>query len=219
VQLTDADRATFVTAYPGMRLAPSTKVAGRLYEGDFHFRAGAAGRPDVEDHFELLICVPEGRNSLPEVWETGGRIGRVPDNHVSSDGSLCLGTELSLRIVLGPNPDLMKFIELCLIPYLAGTRWREDGDGSYINGELPHYEKGLIKDYQEILGVSGPDAIHWGLKLASLRRRVANKKACPCHSGRRLGRCALRLRLNALRKSVPRAALAGIAEKLTISSV
>jgi len=214
VQLTDADRAAFVAAYPGMRLAPSTKVAGRLYEGDFHFHAGAVGRVDVEGHFELLILIPEGRHSLPAVWEIAERIERIPDNHVSSDGSLCLGTELSLRIVLGPNPTLMKFIERCLIPYLAGTRWREDGDGSYINGELPHYEEGLITDYQEILGVNGHEAIRQSLKLASLRRRVANKKTCPCHCGRRLGRCNLRFRLNKLRNSVPRSALSGIAEKV-----
>jgi hypothetical protein len=214
VQLTDADGAAFVAAYPGMRLAPSNKVAGRLYTGNFHFRAGAPGRPDIEDQFKLDIWVPEGRTALPQVWEIGDRIERIPDNHISSDGSLCLGTELTLRLALGRNPELMTFIELCLIPYLAGTRWREDGNGSYINGELPHYEQGLIKDYEEILRVRGSAAIYKSLKLASLRRRVANKRACPCQCGRRLGRCDLHARVNRLRNSVDRSTLAAIADKV-----
>jgi hypothetical protein len=215
VQLSDADKAAFVAAYPGMRLVPKASTAARIYEGTFHFHGAARGYPDVEDRFHLRIVILEDSFSIPKVQEIGGRIKREPDQHVNGDGTLCLGTDLRIRTKLGTEPTLMRFVERCLIPYLAGTRWREDGLGSYINGELPHYGAGVIEDYQEILGVRGAQAIQRGLILASLRRRVANKRSCPCGCDERLGRCELRFRLNALRYQVPRSALAGIAKDLS----
>ena len=184
------------------------------YEGDFHFRASVSGSPDIEDHFQLLIVIPEAKSVLPIVQEVGNRILRKADNHVNGDGTLCLGSELRLLQLIGRGQRFSDFIRLCLIPYLVGTRQREDGTGSYLNGELPHNDAGLIEEYQQMLSVKGEHAIKVALHLASKRRRVANKKPCPCNCGRRLGRCQVRLALNGLRLRVSRSALREMSAKL-----
>lgn len=155
---------------------------------------------------------PEFPAILPSVWETAKRI---PDDfHKLEDNALCLGSPLGLRVSLGPQPDLIKFVERCLIPYLFGfVQFERTAVMPF--GELAHGNRGLLDEYKVLLGVPNDRACIELLKLAGLKKRIANKRLCPCGSGLRLGRCHNR-RVNRLRPLGSRAWFRFQAETLDI---
>lgn len=196
------DISAFLRRFPRMSLVPSTEGTA-TFEGFLDFIASPPGGTVVDDTYELRIEVHPNR--LPKVWESGGRIKRNADHHVYGDGSLCLGSPLRLSLMLSEEKSsVVGFVERCAIPFLYAASLRERGEKGFVFGELTHGEPGLLQDYEAILGLRGREAIREGLRLLSLRRRVANKCACPCRCGKRLGKCPVHVRLNALRKIMPR---------------
>jgi hypothetical protein len=69
--------------------------------------------------------------------------------------------------------------------------------------ELEHGNSELLQHFAALFGVPGRASALEFVRAASLRRRVANKMACPCGSSRRLGRCHNR-RVNRLRALLDR---------------
>ena len=107
---------------------------------------------------------------------------------------------------MGGSPSLLRFVERCVIPYLYGYSYSVK-HGAPPFGELAHGELGSLQDLAGLLGVQDFALAARYCMLAATKRRRANKQACPCGTGRRLGRCHNR-RVNALRKRVGRAVLA-----------
>jgi hypothetical protein len=109
----------------------------------------------------------EGTQHFPErmalAWETGGRI--PPDYHKLTNGALCLGSRVRLRLQMGGSPSVLRFLERCVIPYLLGYSYSVK-HGAPPFGELAHGELGSLQDLAGLLGV----------------------EACPClpllHAGR-----------------------------------
>ena len=188
----------FLTEYPGMSLKPRRNVETKI-QGHFEFRATGFDRA-TEDDFELEILVNKAfPNSIPEFKETGGKIPRISDYHVNPDGTLCLGSHLRLKRILFETPNFNSFIEKCLVPYLFNVSVKLRHGGKFVTGELAHGTEGIIQDYKDLLGLRSPDQIVNALYLLGMRRRVANKKMCPCNCGLLLGRCAFHNRLNIYR--------------------
>jgi hypothetical protein len=203
--------AELLTRYPELRLVPSGSMDLRV-EGRLRYCANGKKTEVIEDSYDVRIETPE---TFPEgmalSWETGGRI--PPDYHKLTNGALCLGSRVALRLQMGGSPSLLRFVERCLIPYLYGY-WYWVKHGAPPFGELAHGELGSLQDLAGLLGVDDLAlAARYG-RLAATKRRLANKQSCPCGSGRRLGRCHNR-RVNALRKRVGRRVL--VAEMRTIS--
>ena len=69
--------------------------------------------------------------------------------------------------------------------------------------DLPHEEAGLLKDYMKLFEAPSPEHAIQFLERLGERKRVANKRACPCGSGRRVGRCH-HLQFEKLRQVRPR---------------
>lgn len=139
---------------------------------------------------------------LPTAYEHGGRI---PDDfHQFRDGNLCLGSRLRLLSLVHRDPTLLGYAHRCLIPYLYGYSHKERF-GSLPFDELEHGAKGVLDDYCSMFRVDSQDIALALLELLGLRRRVANKRPCPCGSGNLLGRCHHRA-LNRLRPIQSRAA-------------
>jgi hypothetical protein len=166
----------------------------------------------IEDGYDVRIEAPE---TFPErmalAWETGGRIRS--DYHKLTNGALCLGSRVRLRLQMGGSPSLLRFVERCVIPYLYGYSYSVKY-GAPPFGELAHGEFGSLQDMAALLGVDDLALAARYCMLAATKRRRANKQRCPCSSGRRLGRCHNR-KVNALRNRVGRAVLAS--EMRTIS--
>ena len=56
-------------------------------------------------------------------------------------------------------------------------------------GDLAHGAEGIREDLRLLFGVDRESAVLPFVRLVAMRKRHANKRVCPCGSGRRLGRC------------------------------
>jgi len=186
--------------YPGLRLRPVTasqvKVAGVLV-----FSAEAPGKELIEDEYEIEIAIPERFPKwIPTVRETRGRI--PPNFHKLDDGSLCLGSPTRLLLMLSESPSILAFVERCIVPYLYGYSYYMK-HGTMPFGELSHRQQGIHEDLAAIFGIEQVEAARGFVRLASMKKRRANRRPCPCGSNRRLGKCH-RLRVNDLRSRLGR---------------
>ncbi|MEQ1871182.1 MAG: SEC-C metal-binding domain-containing protein [Vicinamibacterales bacterium] len=185
-------------------MIPAGAMALRV-EGEFRFCANGKTTEVIEDSYEVRIEVPPNfPKRMALVWETGGRIR--PNYHRLDNGALCLGSRLGVRLQMGRSVSILRFVERCLIPYLYGYSYAEK-HGAPPFGELEHGERGSLQELASLLCIQD---LHLALALsfpAATKRRRANRRLCPCGSGRRLGRCHNR-KVNALRRRVGRLVLA-----------
>lgn len=190
----------FLSDYPGMRVLPVTSTE-LVLEGDFEFGAITEGRPEIGDSYCLRIRVPEQFPAeIPTVVELEERIPRSPDWHVNPDGSLCLGSPLRLLMKLASEPTLAGFASRCLVPYLYATTHKAKFGGPFPFSELKHGRTGELEDYMELLALKRPEQVQRAIRLLGMKKRHANKEACPCDCGQRLGKCAFNKRLNRIRQ-------------------
>jgi hypothetical protein len=196
---------SFLSTQPLMSLQPS---AGGIIvlEGDFGFSAVYQGQPQIADRYALRIIVPQKfPNELPEISEIGDRIPKVADFHVNDDGTLCLGSKLSLMARLQEQPTLMGFVSRCVVPYLYAMSLKLDHNIDFVFGELEHGTKGLLDDYRTLFGLREEAQLFTTLRFLLMKKRIANKKPCPCGCGKRLGKCRLNDRVRHYRKIFPKA--------------
>jgi hypothetical protein len=93
-------------------------------------------------------------------------------------------------------------VERCVVPYLYRYSYlKTHGEAPF--GDLEHGAEGIQEDLRLLLGVDAKSAVLPFVHLVGIRKRHANKRTCPCGSGRRLGRCHNRL-ANRLRKRLGR---------------
>ena len=202
--------AELLVRYPGLRLVPSGSMALRV-EGTLTFSADGKMTEVIEDAYDVRIEAPENfPEQMAMAWETAGRI--PPNYHKLTSEALCLGSRVGLRLQMGGSRSLLRFVERCVIPYLYGYSYSVK-HGAPPFGELEHGELGSLQDLASLLGVEDLNLAFGYCALAATKRRRANRRPCPCNSGRRLGRCHNR-KVNALRHRVGRLVL--VAEMRTI---
>lgn len=190
--------AEFLREQPGLSLRP-THGDGLIFVGKFRFAAKGRGAV-IEDEYEIELRVPaDFPRDLPVVFETGKRIPL--DFHHYPSGELCLGAPLRLITLMPRGSTIVDFAQRCLLPYLFSY--------SYLIkfmelpfGELEHGTPGLLNDLSRMMGVP-PNVARGLLTIAERQRRKANRSACPCRSGRRLGACHHRI-VNQLRELIGR---------------
>jgi len=196
--------------FPHLALRPHRD--GRIViAGDLQFSAVVLRFGTIEDAFSVEIHIPENFPSrLPSVFERDGRIPKT--HHKMTDGSLCLGSPLVLRLKAVKGRTLLAFVEACIVPYFAGYSIYER-TGEMLFGELAHGIPGLLEEYGRLTGATSDAACIGLIECLGLKKRVANKRMCPCGSGRRLGRCHNR-RINPLREVASRAWFRNTARQL-----
>ena len=202
----ESDVDALLNYWPRLRRAPVTRDGFVSIVGTLSFSMAPAGLPLIEDSYSIRLEVPTMSSaSAPQVFETGGRITRHIDNHVYTNGALCLGSPWMLHRITGTPPDLVTFVNQCVVPFLYSTSCRERNGGNLPFSELAHGKAGLLDDYEQILGLRGASSVSLTLRAVSQRHRVANKNACPCGCGKRLGTCDFRWKLAQLRSDASRA--------------
>jgi hypothetical protein len=186
--------------YPDLRIIPSTDDSLRI-AGSLQFIACGPTGDAIEDAYSIELQIPVlFPQSLPSVFETGGRIPET--YHTSFDGTLCLGAPTALRLKLGRTPTISSLIRELVIPFLYGhSYWAKHGVAIF--GELEHGPAGLRQHFASMFEVTDRQAARELARFASLKKRMANKEPCPCGSGRRLGRCHHR-RVNEVRAELGR---------------
>ena len=187
-------------AYPGLRMVPSHH--GRVaLRGDLNFRATGPTGEEIADSYEIEIRMSLGSaTEMPEVLET---CGRIPiDYHRQDSRRLCVGAPTQIRFLRKADPTLLGFINGFVVPYLYGhaffTKYKK-----MPFGELDHGANGLRDQLATMFGAKTSPHAEEFLRLAGMKKRHANKWACPCDSGRRLGRCHNRV-VNAQRRRAGR---------------
>lgn len=197
--------------YPGLRICPATPRYVRL-AGALAFSAEAPGKELIEDEYEIEITIPERFPKwIPSVREMGGRISST--FHKLDDGCLCLGSPTRLLLMLSESSSIVSFVERCVIPYLYGHSFYEKHRIMPF-GELLHRQEGIRQDLASLFGIDREDVVPGFVRLASMKKRLANKQPCPCGSNRRLGQCH-RLRVNKLRASLGRYWFASLSTTLS----
>jgi hypothetical protein len=172
--------------FPDLALKPERD--GRIaIAGDLQFSVVVPEFGLIEDAFSSEIRIAESfPSTLPSVFELGGRIPKT--YHKMNDGSLCLGSPLGLRLKSITGKTLLAFVEACLVPYLVGyCIFEKTGDMPF--GELAHGTQGLLEEYRRLTGARSDTSCIGLIQCLGLKKRVPNKRVCPCASGRRLGRC------------------------------
>lgn len=185
----------------GMSLRPSREKS-YLLAGEYCFQARPEGGELVADQFAVRIVVPDTFPSqLPIIWEVGSRIPKKASWHINikTDGSICLGGGLSLRLVAREHPGLADYLENTLVPYLYAVSIRERHGGPFVFSELSHGGEGLIEEVRDLLVLPSDGAAVAVIRLLSMKKRVANKMPCPCGCRDRFGICQLRGRLRDFR--------------------
>jgi len=177
----------------GMSLRP-TSEKGFLIVGKYHFQAKPEDGELISDQFNIRTLVPVTFPSqLPTVWEDGSRIPKKASWHINikTDCSICLGGGLSLRLVAREHASLAGYLENTLVPYLYAVCIRERHGGPFVFSELSHGGEGLIEEVRDLLVLPSDRAALEIIRLLSMKKRVANKKPCPCGCLQRLGICQL----------------------------
>ena len=203
MRFTEADIDELLEAWPRLRRQPSTCADVCRVAGPLAFEMPYPNLPTLSGCYSIRINVPlEATEFAPEVFEEGQRIPRDADHHVYQSGALCLGSPWSVRRTLGNPPNLVRFVEQSVVPFLYATTWREQSRPGYPFSELAHGGAGLLDDYESTLGVKGSQAVLRALDALSRRRRESNKRPCPCACGYRLGLCQYRFKLIILRQGL-----------------
>src|SRR5262245_17702384 len=170
----------------GLCITPSA-TADIIVAGALPFEVTGPRGEVIADEYEIEIRIRPGfPGTLPTVYETSKRV--PADYYKLAGGALCLGAPTEVRLILRRSPTLLTVVDQFVIPYLFGySSYLRNGKMPY--GELDHGNDGIRKYLAEMFG--GTTAAHPEefLKLASKKKRDANKCPCPCDSGRRLGRC------------------------------
>jgi hypothetical protein len=141
--------------------------------------------------------------SLPSMWETGGKIRRTADWHVYTDGSCCVGTEARQYFILEGKVNLLRWVQLLAVPYLANHKLRTL-TGTYSNGERSHGGKGIYEEYDELFRDRGKFGLLPYLKLLGERSSVGRNDPCFCGKGGKYKYCFLRDR-EGHRQNIPAA--------------
>jgi len=197
--------------YPGLSVRPNADDS-LLISGQLRFRATSTGNEEIADSYNVELRVPRiFPRQLPAVREVGQRIAR--SFHTNPDGTLCLGAPIRLRMMLGRSPTLRRFVEKCLVPFLYGWSYKEKY-GAFPFEELAHGNSGIIQDLKRLFNTDDKNVCLKLLLLASMPRRKANKRICPCGSGLKVGRCH-HLLLNSLRKRCGRLCFRDEYERIT----
>lgn len=190
----------FRKRFPRLRVTHLADCALQ-FEGELEFRAKKEGYDEIEDAYQLRVVIPgQFPRVRPQAFEVRGRIAE--GYHQMADGSFCLGSPIRIRQQILEEPTLVGIVDRLIIPYLYNHSYKEL-IGQLPIGELAHGVPGLVKDYEDLFQLQGTQQCIGALDLLGTKKRLANKRTCPCGSGRRLGKCH-NSNLNPLRKLAPR---------------
>lgn len=181
----------FLERNPQMSLAPSHNNE-YVVKGLLSLDIKSVTNGDIKDEFLIKIVIPKRfPKDTPTIYEMEGRFPKNADFHTFLDGSLCLGSPLSLKKRLMDNPSLDGYIDSCVVPYFYAMALKLQGKETFIFGELPHGQVGIIEDYLEIFGLKYIEQLIQLLGILSLKPNKGNKMKCPCGCNRIVTKCGL----------------------------
>lgn len=159
----------------------------RFYvRGEIQFRAQYLDNEQVDESYLIELELMPSYPSLPPISRELG--GRIPNTfHTFSNGILCLGAPIAVKMTFAQNPTLLAFVKTQLIPYLYSFTYMVVHK-SLPYGELDHGAKGILRYYTELFQIdSAVTCLRFLYILASQEYR--GHLMCPCESGSILRKC------------------------------
>ena len=163
--------------------------------------------PVVHDGEELdryaveIVLLHDYPDSIPLVFETGGRIPHHADYHVQAKtGEVCLFLADERWEVYPSGTSLLDFLDGPFRNFFLGqSLFRRTGEWPF--GEHKHAADGIRDYYAKLLGTEDLGVIVGYLECLS-RAVVKGHWTCPCGSGKRLRDCHRR-EIEELRAKIP----------------
>jgi len=187
----------FINENPMMRQLPVKADGSVILEGKVYLHLSYGSHPTVNQTVKLRISIPQLYPRVPLVFEEiGGFIPKDEDHHVNPDGTLCLASPFKVMSALSLNSNLNYFYKQFFIPYIYAVILKINHGINFVFGELGHGNIGEIEDLATVFNLDDTHQVLACLDALSLKKRISNKKICPCGCGVRLGRCKMHLILN-----------------------
>ena len=153
------------------------------------------------DRFLIETQFPDDYpESLPIVRETGGRIPRTVDFHMSKSGEACLFLPDERWWVFPPGSTFLDFLNGPVRNFFLGQALIQTGQ-SWPFGQWAHGANGILEFYGGLLDTNNPETIGRYLECLS-KPTLKGHWDCPCGSGKRLRHCHLNQVLD-LRSKIP----------------
>lgn len=163
------------------------------------------GYPVINQQLEISVNIPSDYPRNPPIFkELGGIIPNTGSFHINPDETICLGSPFSLMVQLQDNNCFNNFFEKLFIPYAYACLLKINHKINFIFGELKHGSKGEIEELAELFKVVDDHQVLECLKALTLKKRIANKKLCPCGCLKKLTQCKTHNYLNSCRLLLPR---------------
>ncbi len=169
------DWEQIIDEYPGLSLVQEHD--GFSLIGKLKFNANYKTIP-IADSYDVKIILHNYPEDVPIAIETGNRILKNKDNHISSDGIMCLGNRLECHERF--NHRLSNFIKDILIPFLYANSFKERY-GKYPWHQLAHFSTGILEYYQEKLNLTRQEVI---TLFQNIRKFHQTKGHSPCLCGK-----------------------------------
>ena len=140
------------------------------------------------DRYKIEIRLP-GRypKKLPIVREVGGRIPRIPDRHVTGDGTACVLMPEDRGRCFPEGAPFSKFLNGPLRDFFLSQAWFEQ-QGEWPFKQWKHGVEGIFEYYRELTGVMDTHAVIRYVRVLSYPR-LKGHILCPCGSKSRLRDC------------------------------
>lgn len=179
---TEEQIALLVTKYPDLHVSEhgeEKRICGTIF---FHRTYKDI---EMEGEYEIEIRLSNRYpDSLPRVFETGGKIDKR--YHHLSEGDLCLGTPTEVDVKFQENPSLQGFVDDIVVPYLfSHACFIKYGKMPY--GERPHGIEGILHYYSEFFKTN--DLITLKMLKMLACGKISEYWLCPCGSGRIIAEC------------------------------
>ncbi len=116
----------------------------------------------VQDCYKIQINL---RNM--QVYETGGRIEKVSENHINPDGDCCLGLFKNAEA-----QNILEFIKQYVLPFFVWRAYKQKYDEIPPWGEWSHCDEG-IKEFKNNF------------------KKIGRNDMCPCGSGKKYKKCCV----------------------------
>lgn len=187
-----------------MNLKPSSKDSWTI-QGRVNLEISDATYGIVQDEFVLKIIVPKTfPNDIPVVFELEDRFPKTVDYHIYVDGSLCLGSPLSIRKRIADNPTISGFVETCIVPFLFSMSLYLKGTKTFVFGELSHGTSGILEDYCQIFDLETFPQVLNLIDILCMKKNIANKQICPCGCNQIITKCKVHKKIVEYRKVMSR---------------
>jgi hypothetical protein len=155
----------------------------------------------ILDRYQIAIEWSESDKMIPLLIETGGRIPRIDDRHITNGGGACLLVPEEWLVRPQEERTVLHYLDGPVRNYFIWQSLYERGQSPRYQGRS-HAKDGLIEAYGEMLGLKSEASISRYLEYLS-KKKIKPHWPCPCGSGNQIRRCDC-VHFRELQSKIPR---------------